>query len=92
MYEHLKAENMKKMAVKYHMENLSDELKDLLDVIYVASRNGKTAIKMDRDIKVNKQDVKVLRLMGYNVTCTFLPSSEEERNGNVEMNLLYVGW
>lgn len=90
MYEHLRAENARKLARDYHMNNVSFELVEVLDSIYYASKNGETSLFINEDVKINEKDVKTLRLMGYNVAVTLL--NEKDSNGDYKISTLFIAW
>ena len=59
-----KATSMNRLSLNYRVETMSEEMKELLDEIYVLSRSGKFSIEVG---EIDKDDIDLLRALGYKV-------------------------
>ena len=66
-----KASRMNKLSLNHRVATLSDEMKELLDEIYVLSRSGKFSIMLD---DINQDDIELLMALEYEVRARWIPT------------------
>lgn len=73
-----KATSMNRLSLNYRIETMSEEMKALLDEIYVLSRSGKFSIEVE---EIDKDDIELLRALGYRAEEKWIPTEITEYIG-----------